>query len=361
MALSRRGTDAKRYLEGNPEFDPFWFREPTAMNIESLNKAQGVVVVPSHGTTLGKGRGKFFMGPDWMSDCLAWAAAWPEMDRRQSMARLIGVSEAPVSLDQLERVLRLRWLLDLIDSRKIACHFQPVVSFCDRSTVGFESMMRAELAGSVVTGGVLIESAKALKVLDRLDLLAIETAILTGGPQLLRAERLFINVQPSTLAVPDAVVNVAMGAIEKAGVNPGRIVFEVVETEPLPEVQALADFRNAIKARGARLALDDVGSGYGALTNILDLKPDYVKFDAELMRHREDEGVAELVYGLVRSSHGAGAMVVVEGIEDRVDWEFARSVGADLGQGYFVGRPQAAMRRDWAWRQAAGTSSMLTA
>ena len=58
----------------------------------------------------------------------------------------------------------------------------------------------------------------------------------------------------------------------------------MVESEPLPAVSVLAKIRLEINEMGALFALDDVGSGYGALTNIVALQPDFVKIDGSLVR-----------------------------------------------------------------------------
>ena len=53
-------------------------------------------------------------------------------------------------------------------------------------------------------------------------------------------------------------------------------------------------------------------------------------------------------------AHELGINAVAEGVENRADWDFVRTAGCDLAQGYFVARPMPAdALPDWAaqWRR----------
>jgi EAL domain-containing protein (putative c-di-GMP-specific phosphodiesterase class I) len=328
------------------------------MTFDVLTAAQGVLLLPpsEEGDRGRLSKGKSFLGPDWAAESLAYAEGVDPEDRDLWSARLIGIKSDWLSLDRLEQILSCPWFPELIESQGVFCHFQPIVSLSSRRAIGYEAVARAEAASRLVGGGELIGAAKAFGVLRQFDRLAVQTAIREGSASLQADQKLFVNVQPSSLAGTGSVLEAARDVIEETGIDPARIVFEMVESEPLPSVSVLAKVRREIDEIGALFALDDVGSGYGALTNIAALRPDFVKIDGSLVRQQEAAGCLDLVSGLVKFAQGTGARVVIEGIETEAQRCFGESTGAEYGQGYLLGRPQALAPSLRADGQALGTS-----
>ncbi|MCW5938047.1 MAG: EAL domain-containing protein [Fimbriimonadaceae bacterium] len=328
------------------------------MTLDALAMAQGVLLLPlsEEGASGRQSKGKSFLGPDWAAESLAYTGGLEPDVRALWSARLIGIQSDRLSLDRLERILTCPWFPELLWEQSVFCHFQPIVSFSDQQVIGFEAVARAEIASRLVSGGELIEAAKAFGVLRQFDRQAVQAAIREGSSCLQEDQRLYVNVQPSSLAGAGSVLEAARDVIRETGIDPGRIVFEMVESEPLPAVSVLAKIRLEINEMGALFALDDVGSGYGALTNIVALQPDFVKIDGSLVRQQEAAGCLDLVSGLVKLAKGTGAKVVIEGIETDSQWRFGARAGADYGQGYLLGRPQALTRSLRADGQALGTS-----
>ena len=96
-----------------------------------------------------------------------------------------------------------------------------------------------------------------------------------------------------------------------------------------------------LRAKGMRLAIDDVGAGFSSLRHIVLTKPDVIKLD------RVDRGRSRPTTTCSRrsctpswsSATAAGAAVVAEGVETAADAETLRTHGVDYGQGWHFGRP----------------------
>ena len=99
---------------------------------------------------------------------------------------------------------------------------------------------------------------------------------------------------------------------------------------------ALADIRTG----GARLAADDLGSGYAGFRHLISLKPDIIKLDISLVggihRSREQRALAS---ALATFATDIGATVIGEGVEDAEDLDVLRDIGVPWAQGYHLGRP----------------------
>jgi diguanylate cyclase (GGDEF)-like protein/PAS domain S-box-containing protein len=143
---------------------------------------------------------------------------------------------------------------------------------------------------------------------------------------------LSVNVSPSSLTVP-----------EVRDALPERlewIVVEITENELVsgdPEVsEAIADLR----ARGARIAVDDTGSGYAGLTHVMRLAPDVIKLDRALITGiHADPAKAALVSSVVRYARDIDATVLGEGIETPEELTRLAELDVSYGQGYLIARP----------------------
>jgi EAL domain-containing protein (putative c-di-GMP-specific phosphodiesterase class I) len=92
-----------------------------------------------------------------------------------------------------------------------------------------------------------------------------------------------------------------------------------------------------------RIAVDAAGSGYAGLAHILAVRPHVVKLDQVLVRSVDlDLARQALVGAMVGFAARTGATVVAEGIETAGEAATLRELGAQLGQGYFFGRPERA-------------------
>jgi len=119
-----------------------------------------------------------------------------------------------------------------------------------------------------------------------------------------------------------------------------RLVFEMIEAEQVRDMAHLKGIIAEYRRQGAKVALDDLGSGYASLRYLAELQPDFVKLDQELVRGAHGDRVRSvLLHAVAEAAHQLGISVVAEGVETADDANFCRDIGADLAQGYFFARP----------------------
>ena len=128
--------------------------------------------------------------------------------------------------------------------------------------------------------------------------------------------------------------------INRAGVNPGNIVFEITETAALEQLDLAVDFAERLTRLGCELALDDFGTGFGSLTHLRLLPVRFLKIDQSFIRNvsasREDQA---MVRGIVAIARELGVLTVAEGIEDAQTLDLITDYGVDFAQGFHIGRP----------------------
>ncbi len=232
-----------------------------------------------------------------------------------------------------------RWLVEMIRERRLTTHFQPIVrAGALHEVYGYECLLRGQKSdGSLVAPTSMYDAARDAEVLFQLDRAARLTAIRQAVAHRVR-ERLFINFNPSSIYDPAYCLKSTINAIETAGIDPARIVFEVVESDrvDLDLLGIVTSYRRA----GFRVALDDLGAGYGSLNLLSRLKPDIVKLDMKLIRDVDrDPYKAGITSMLLEMTRKLGATSVAEGIETPGELHWALDHGVDLIQGYLIARP----------------------
>jgi sensor c-di-GMP phosphodiesterase-like protein len=92
-----------------------------------------------------------------------------------------------------------------------------------------------------------------------------------------------------------------------------------------------------------RVALDDFGSGYSSLSHLRRFPIDIVKIDKSFVDDVAGDGVeSAIARGIIELGRAMRIQTVAEGIEADEQAEVLRTLGCELGQGYFFARPLAA-------------------
>ncbi len=270
-----------------------------------------------------------------------------DVERRDTRVLLVGEGATPSIADLLDTMplstliakVQERWLVEMIRDRRLTTHFQPIVRADDLGEVyGFECLLRGQKPdGSLMAPSAMYDAARDAELLFQLDRAARLTAIREAMTHRIH-DRLFINFNPSSIYDPAFCLKSTVAAIETAGINPDRIIFEVVESDrvDLDLLAIVTSYRRA----GFRVALDDLGAGYGSLNLLSRLKPDVIKLDMKLIRDVDrDPYKAGITSTLLEMARKLGVLTVAEGIETPEELRWVVDHGVDLVQGYLIARP----------------------
>ena len=93
-----------------------------------------------------------------------------------------------------------------------------------------------------------------------------------------RIDHYSINISGQSIT-DEQFVDFARDCIERSGVDPGRLVFEITETAALEDFDVTARFISNVRDLGCKVALDDFGSGYTSFRHMKSLTVDVVKID----------------------------------------------------------------------------------
>lgn len=220
-------------------------------------------------------------------------------------------------------------ILDDPDVVRIA--FQPIVDLSRGDVTGYEALARfacEPLAGP----DVWLERARALGLGDRLEGILVERA-LAARPGL--PPNAFLTVNVSAHGIFSTEVRSRLLIDDLKGV-----IIEITEEAPVASYEGLREVLSPARERGAMVAVDDAGSGYAGLQQLLCVRPELVKLDRSLVTGIDtDPAKRALVQMLGRFVGELDAWLLAEGIESESELEALIDLGVPLGQGYRLGRP----------------------
>ncbi|MBX3111014.1 MAG: EAL domain-containing protein [Fimbriimonadaceae bacterium] len=245
---------------------------------------------------------------------------------------------ACVDLDTMLLRTQTPWF-DGVLRHGMTSHFQPIVDVRTGDTVAHEALARGWHQELNLSGGQILEAARAHGRSMEFDARARENAFAVASRSIVSTGGLFVNVFPT--AFTDAASDMAKLAdeIDAFELRRDRVTLELLESGDAADDVLLVEVAHAARREGIKVALDDVGAGNNTLSHIDRVRPDYVKFDRALCPVTPTEADVSLFVGVVDYAHSKGAVVVAEGIETEAQYRTAMDCGADMAQGYYIGRP----------------------
>jgi EAL domain-containing protein (putative c-di-GMP-specific phosphodiesterase class I) len=214
--------------------------------------------------------------------------------------------------------------------------YQPIVDLETGALFGFEALARGPEGSALERPDQLFAAARTEGRLAELDAACQRTAIAGAHDLAVRAPlTLFVNAEP-----------------DETGFGPlpelGRGMRGVVELTERTLTNRLAELLPAVqraRADGWGIALDDVGADTRSLALMPVLRPDVIKLDLRLVQEQPTPEIAAIAGAVGAQAERTGATVVAEGIETQEHVQYARALGATLGQGFHFGRPSADPQR----------------
>ncbi|HLK36643.1 MAG TPA: EAL domain-containing protein [Polyangiaceae bacterium] len=217
---------------------------------------------------------------------------------------------------------------------KIWIAFQPVVSLRAQRVFGYEALARSD-EPMLRSAGDLFGAAARLGRLSELGR-TVRARIASAADAAPPDTTLFVNVHADELNDFDLWRRQA--PLSRLA---SRVVLEITERAPLDGVRGLHTKVSKLRQLGFRIAVDDLGAGYAGLSSFARLQPDVVKLDSSLIRHLDSSSQKRsIVQSMIRlAARDLNVLLVCEGVEREEERDVLDALGADLMQGYLLGRP----------------------
>ncbi|MCM3358628.1 EAL domain-containing protein [Psychrobacillus sp. MER TA 171] len=239
---------------------------------------------------------------------------------------------------KIEELFKVEWVDRVIRNEQVICYYQPIVDK-NNKTYAYELLSRfLDEDGEILYPGQVFSAAKERGRLYALDRICRMTAVKYAAK--LDNKKAFINFIPTSIYSPEHCLKSTNEVANRLGVNPRNLVFEVVETEKIEDVNHLKKILAFYKARGYQYALDDVGVGHSTLQMLEDIKPHYMKLDMKYVQGvTSDKEKQRVALQFLEKALEIHSIPLAEGVEQKEDFEWLKDAGYQLFQGYYFGKP----------------------
>lgn len=220
--------------------------------------------------------------------------------------------------------------------------YQPKIRLHDEERLGYEALARwTHPVHGLVSPSVFVPLAETTELVHAFTNWVLRTALAQLSAWLQQGFRtsISVNVSANNLLSADFVEEVR-AMLHVFNVPPERLELEVTESALMQDPGMGLAHLCALRNLGVRLAIDDFGTGYSSLAYLNRLPVDVLKIDRSFIASMEaDTAARRIVEWTIRLAHGLGMLVVAEGVETSEVADLLLSMGCDMAQGYFYGRP----------------------
>lgn len=220
---------------------------------------------------------------------------------------------------------------------------QPIVALNSSVRTGCEILLRHRGPnGELLPAGPLITAAEQNGEMACIDRWVVRRSLewLSRHNQEV-GELSFVSINLSGSSLNDEFFKTFVIALLQKHRNvANRIVLEVTESVAMQDIFMMMKFIESVRQTGARIALDDFGSGYSNFASLTDVQASFLKIDGRFVNSLRQKGSAKTIIktiGLL--AHELRMECIAEWVEDTETLDLLRSIGIDYGQGHILAKP----------------------
>jgi sensor c-di-GMP phosphodiesterase-like protein len=236
----------------------------------------------------------------------------------------------------------VREIADGIRNGEFTPYYQPVIDIVSGRLAGCEVLVRwTKPDGRVLSPGSFITLVEASGAIFPMTLALMEAArddlasLYAERPGLKLGFNLFAG-HFDDVGIVDDVERIFLNS----PIAMTQLMFEVTERQPLPDIRRARLVIAKLQALGARVALDDVGTGHGGLSYLLKLGVDVMKMDKMFVDAiGTDRYSVAIVDSLVKLAEDMNLDLIAEGVETFEQVEYLKAKGVRMAQGYVFAPP----------------------
>lgn len=236
----------------------------------------------------------------------------------------------------LDSMLKFSRLIEGKNSKNLLAVFQPIVNTNSEEIEWYEALVRVKNGDKFESVYSYLDIAKSTGIYPYISEFILESACkfinMTGCG-------VSINISVIDILNPNFYKLLEELAFKKYKCS-SKLILEIVETEDMLDHSKIIKFINKAKDLGIKTAMDDFGSGYSNLVNIINLPFDIIKIDGELIKDiNTDFSAFAMLESIVLYCKTTGKKIVAEYVETKEILNKVRELEIDYSQGYFFAKP----------------------
>lgn len=236
-----------------------------------------------------------------------------------------------------ERNLQLSGIVrDAVENSRIIPYFQAIVDNKNSKIVKYECLARLLDQNDKILSPVLfIPIAKKIKVYNTVTKIIIDKSFAA-----FEDNEFEFSINLSIQDIMNSEMSKFIVAKLKNSLASNRVTFELLESEAIQDFKKVERFICEIKRHGAKIAIDDFGSGYSNFSYLTKMNPDFIKIDGTLIQDIDVDNTAYLVVEtIVEFAKKLGIKTIAEYVYSSIVMDIVKELGIDYSQGFYIDEP----------------------
>ena len=229
-------------------------------------------------------------------------------------------------------------LMLLISQNKFIYHYQPIIDVKARNIYAYEALMRTDREINMSPLEILAtaDSYNRLYSIERATVFNVLKQYADSHDKLFFNRKVFINSIPGHFLNS----NDRQEILTKYSSYLDSTVFEIIESDAAGDEEI-----DLIRTMGSGdihipIAIDDYGSGYSNMVNLLRYAPQIIKVDRLLIADIDKDANKQMfMTGTIDFAKANQIKVLAEGVETQEEFRTVVALGVDYVQGYYTGKP----------------------
>ena len=244
--------------------------------------------------------------------------------------------------NEYERNLQLSSIVrEAVENSRIVPYYQAIIDNRTHKIVKYECLARLiDSNGKILSPVLFIPVAKSIKVYSEVTKLIMDKSF-----EMFEDSDYEFNINISGEDIMNGeVFNYIIDKL-KTSKAASRVTFELLESEAIQDFKKVERFINEVKRYGAKIAIDDFGSGYSNFAYLTKMRIDYIKIDGALIKNIDvDKPSLLVVETIVEFAKKLGIKTIAEYVYSSIVMDKVKSLGIEYSQGFYIDEPSAELK-----------------
>lgn len=252
----------------------------------------------------------------------------------------------PLIKENIENeVLMRKYLEKAIEDKEIIAYYQEKVKYATGEVVGVEALARwiSDDMG-FISPGAFIPALTKLNLMNEFSKYMIEHVLESYQKITEKYKKeitISINIPPSYFC-SEQFIEVLKKEIEKHNIPAQKVMIEITEDVFISDYRSIVEQINKVHEIGAKVSIDDFGTGFSSLNYLINMDFDEMKIDKSFIdKIVEDPKVFQLFKVLCNIAEIYGYAMVAEGVETKEQMGYIKETPVEIVQGYIYSKPEA--------------------